>query len=172
MKVFTVYRATNKLNGKCYVGFDSNWPMRKHMHHWLAKAKPQLQPAFHAALRKYGREDFQWDVLYQSLDGQHTHRIMEPFFINENRSFGEYGYNLTKGGDGVGVGHRCSEETRKKISEANIGNHHVKGYKHSEETRRKMSKVRKGWNPSEETRRKMSDCKLGNQHARKKICKI
>jgi len=54
------------------------------------------------------------------------------------------------------IGHKCSEETRRKISEANIG------HKHSEETKRKISKTlmgnpspRKGVKLSEETKEKI-----------------
>ncbi len=50
-------------------------------------------------------------------------------------------------------GKRLSEETRKKLSDAHIGR------KLSEETRRKMSESRRGKHHSEETRRKMSETK-------------
>jgi phage pi2 protein 07 len=29
MKIYTIYKATNTINGKSYVGFDSCWPKRK-----------------------------------------------------------------------------------------------------------------------------------------------
>ena len=28
----TIYKATNKITGKSYIGFDSAWPSRKHRH--------------------------------------------------------------------------------------------------------------------------------------------
>ena len=48
-----------------------------------------------------------------------------------------------------------SEETRKKLSEANKGKHH------SEESKKKMSNVKKGKKFSEEHRRKLSEAKKG-----------
>lgn len=55
-------------------------------------------------------------------------------------------------------GKRMSEESRKKLSEANSGeNHPMYGKNHSEETRRKMSEARKGFRQSDETKKKISD---------------
>src|SRR5208282_5416442 len=68
--------------------------------------------------------------------------------------------NLTDGGEGVV---NISLETRRKISERNIGNKHNLGNKRSLETRHKHSVAligntrAKGCKRSEETRRKMSE---------------
>jgi len=56
------------------------------------------------------------------------------------------------------VGKPCSEETKKKISEALMGNIL------SEETRRKMSKAHKGLHHSKETKRKISEAMKGNKN--------
>jgi len=53
-------------------------------------------------------------------------------------------------------GHTVSEKTRKKISEAS------KGKTHSEEHKRKLSEVNKGHTVSEETKRKLSEAHKGN----------
>ena len=50
-----------------------------------------------------------------------------------------------------------SEETRRKVSEANKGKGKGKGHKISEETKRKISEAKKGRKLSEETRRKMAE---------------
>ena len=31
-EIFSIYKATNLINDKCYIGFDSNWPNRKNIH--------------------------------------------------------------------------------------------------------------------------------------------
>jgi hypothetical protein len=54
-------------------------------------------------------------------------------------------------GNGSKVGHVVSEETKKKISEAN------RGKVRSEDAKRRMSEFRKGKRASEETKRKMSE---------------
>ena len=59
---------------------------------------------------------------------------------------------------GKHVGKQFSEETRRKISEANKGKHF--GF-HSEEARRKRSETMKGHTVSEETRKKISEAHRG-----------
>ncbi len=73
--------------------------------------------------------------------------------------------NLTKGGEGTS-GRKCSDETKRKISDALIG--HI----HSEESKRKMSESQKGKKHSEETRRKISDANKGKKRSAKTKRKI
>ena len=75
--------------------------------------------------------------------------------------------NRTDGGEGVS-GRILSQESRRKISEANKGNTNCLGKTHSEESKKKMSESQKGNTKmlgkthSEETKRKMSDSSKGN----------
>jgi group I intron endonuclease len=98
MNIYTIYKATNLINGKVYIGFDSNWPKRKLEH---IRQMKYLNHAFHNAIKKYGLEKFRWDILYQSWDRKHTLSTMEPHFIEEYCSFGKNGYNMTLGGEGT-----------------------------------------------------------------------
>ena len=76
-------------------------------------------------------------------------------------------HNRTDGGEGVS-GRILSQESRRKISEANKDNTNCLGKTHSEESRKKMSESQKGNTKrlgkthSEETKRKMSDSSKGN----------
>jgi hypothetical protein len=76
-----------------------------------------------------------------------------------------------------------SEETRRKLSEANKGKTHSeetkrklsemnKGKTHSEETKRKLSEMNKGKTFSEETRRKLSDANKGKTYSEEHKRKI
>jgi len=80
-------------------------------------------------------------------------------------------HNRTDGGDGVSGAIR-SDETKKRMSEAKIGNTSMLGKTHSEETRRKMSETSKGIIHSEETKRKISDAKKGKNHSEETRRKI
>ncbi len=157
MKIYTIYRATNKINNKSYIGFDSNWPMRRNKHKHDYK-KSNLK--FYNAIKKHGWDNFEWSVLYQSLDGQYCLKVMEPFFIEEYDSFNK-GYNLTLGGEGV-LGYTHSEERKLKCSVPSIGRKHSE----DEKTRRAQS-IRNFWADkkkviSKEQREKISNSLLGS----------
>jgi len=80
-------------------------------------------------------------------------------------------------------GKKCSEETKRKISEAKkgrkfskehkkkIGEAH-KGRKLSEESKRKISESKKGKPRSEETKRKLSEANKGKKHSEESRRKI
>ena len=119
------------------------------------------------ALRKYGKENFSWYILCECSSKKELDD-REKFYIQEYNTRIN-GYNLTNGGDGV-HGWVPSEETRKKISEANKGQipwikgkHQTKDHikKRIEATRRKL-KGRKRKPFSEETRKKMSEARKRN----------
>ena len=95
MNIYTIYRATNILNGKVYIGFDSSWPKRKTEHKNSIKYDDNYK--FYNAIRKYGWDNFNWEVIYQSLDYDHCFNTMETFFIIEHDSLAN-GYNGNKGG--------------------------------------------------------------------------
>jgi group I intron endonuclease len=116
MVIYTIYKATNKVNGKSYIGFDSEWPSRKERHKENIKHRSQY---FYNAIKKYGWDNFEWEVLYQSLDGEHCLKVMENHFIVEHRTYTGFsdckGYNVTLGGEGC-LGYKHSEEMREYLS--------------------------------------------------------
>lgn len=168
MQIYTIYIATNKINQKQYVGFDSNWPKRQQDHKNTAFNPKNLsyKTAFHNAIHKHGWDNFEWNILYQSRDKDHTLSEMERHFIAEYNTFAGFdncnGYNLTLGGEGR-CGHKHSDESRQKISVARRGK---PGHKRSEETQKKMLAVHKGKKRSEEARNKMSLAKKGKPSQR------
>ncbi len=148
--MYTIYKATNKINGKSYIGFDSNWPKRRKFHERLSqKDDPKLH--FHRALKKYGIQSFEWEVLFQNEDRDYTLKDREPHFISEHKTF-EHGYNMTLGGEGNrGLRFKHTPEAREKIRIAQSINNSMtgrdpwnKGEPCKEETKLKISKANKG----------------------------
>jgi len=131
MNIYSIYKATNKTNGKVYIGMDSNWPKRYSEHHNELK---RSKTKFHNAIKKYGRDNFEWCLIYQSNDYEHI-KSMECFFIEEYDTF-KHGYNMTLGGEGI-KGYIMPEEHKRKIGEAN------KGKLKSEEHKKKLSELAK-----------------------------
>jgi hypothetical protein len=108
------------------VGFDSQWPKRKREHISDALNTKSLgyHTVFHRAIRKYGFESFEWNVLYQSRDRDFTLNEMERHFIMEYNTFTRFnncnGYNLTLGGEGS-LGCKWGEDSKNKLSVAKRG---------------------------------------------------
>jgi group I intron endonuclease len=146
MSIHTIYKIVNNINGKVYIGYDSNWPNRKQSHIYHTKDRNQY---IYQALRKYGIENFTWEPIYQSKDGKHCLNVMESFFIKEYNSF-ETGYNLTLGGEGT-LGRPTTDTTKSKISKT------LKNKPKTKEHLQKMSETRKGKKPSDEALRKRSE---------------
>lgn len=127
MGIYTIYKATNKINGKSYIGFDSNYPKRKGDH---KSSYLKGNEVFYLAIRKYGWNNFDWEILYQSKDGKYTKDIMENYFITENRTYIHFdnsqGYNMTLGGDGA-LGNKKSEKSKEKFKQTCLEKY---GYEH------------------------------------------
>lgn len=104
METYTIYRATNQVNGKVYIGFTARWPQRINGHNY-DRRYGNTDKAFYNAITKYGWDAFDWEAIYQSHDYEHTLKTMEPYFIDEYRSWVGYedcnGYNTTQGGEGT-----------------------------------------------------------------------
>lgn len=96
--LYTIYKATNKINNKAYIGFASKWPNRKYCHRSLSRNGTKVK--FYNAIRKYGWDSFVWEVLYQNTDKEHTLNTMESFYITKHDTINN-GYNMTPGGAGV-----------------------------------------------------------------------
>jgi group I intron endonuclease len=122
MNIYSIYKVTNEINLKVYIGFASDLTKRKYRHKHYAMMK-KVNNNFYAAIRKYGWDNFNWEVIYQSKDRNHCLNAMEKFFIEEYRTFIGFidchGYNMTMGGDGSSGNHNPKTDEHKiKISQS------------------------------------------------------
>ena len=121
MSIYSIYKVVNSKNGKIYIGFDSNWPNRKkrHLKDSYSENSRAYNDTFHKSIRKYGKDFFDWQVIYQSKDGEHCLKLMETYFIQEYNSYVNYtnsnGYNMTLGGEGT-LGLKKSKDSKLKTS--------------------------------------------------------
>lgn len=119
-----IYCYTNIVNGKKYVGqtYREKDRIRQHKKMSYRNAKQY----FHKAIRKYGWENFNYSVLCRKnyLNESDLHfdldlmEILSIFKLDTTNHL--IGYNIGFGGAGSNgnKGKKLSEETRKKISEA------------------------------------------------------
>lgn len=110
-----IYKATNKINGKVYIGKTKDFERRIKEHISTSK-KSDINWHFANALRKSPTE-FVWEILEECSEENVNDR--ETFWIShfnsDNKSFG---YNSTKGGDGGNINgnHPNKQEIYEKVS--------------------------------------------------------
>lgn len=97
MIIYSIYKVVNRFNGKVYIGYTNNFKIRQTNHKNSSKLGKSV---FHKAIKKHGYENFDWQIIYQSKEKEHTKKVMEEYFINEYNSMLPFGYNTCKGGGG------------------------------------------------------------------------
>lgn len=160
--MFSIYKITNKVNGKIYIGYtEKSIEERFAQHCGDARSARPTRPLI-SAIKKYGPDSFTIEALYEGTNKDYVLNDREQYYIEtyENIVGKENMYNVAPGGLGgdrsmspayqdwlkvrdrsgernsfYGMSH--TEETKRKISEANKGR--LKGIPKSEETRRRMS---------------------------------
>ena len=145
-----IYKITNNINGKIYVGLHK-YNLDKLDESYWGSGK-----IISRAIQKEGKENFSREILEWCYDRQ-TLKAREIYWINKlNARNSNIGYNLAPGGDGGDLG----EEIRKHQSEVQSGtNHWNYGKNLSEETKRKISESHKGIKHTDECKKRMSQLK-------------
>ena len=64
MNNYTIYMHKNKINGKVYIGITSQIPTQR----WGVNGKNyRSSPHFYSAIQKYGWDNFEHNILLESL---------------------------------------------------------------------------------------------------------
>ena len=165
-----IYRLTDTTNGKMYHGQTTEEDINKRWNKYK-RLQCKRQPKLYNALKAHGPENFLFEVIDTTPQDQTQLDNMEIFYIAKFDSMSN-GYNCNPGG----FGGKHSDETKRKISEGNIGKHagyknHMFGKTHSPETILKMSEAHKGeknemFNKchSEEAKARISDSLKGDNN--------
>lgn len=179
--MYNIYIIQNKITSKVYVGQSISVKNRLREHRCGLNKNSHSNQYLQKAWNSYGSDAFEFYIL-DSLDTKEEMNKAEIFYIKWYKDLGLC-YNLTFGGESniptketrlklsLSAKNRppiseetreklrnrvVSEETKRKISESNIGNCNHLNKPHSEETKIKMSTAHKGKIFSEETKLKMS----------------
>lgn len=144
---FSVYKHTTPSN-KVYIGITS----QKETHRWGHDGNGYGRQAFGNAVRKYGWDNIQHEVICSGLCKEDAVAMEKQLIAQYHADDRHYGYNCTNGG------YLCefNEDAKKRISKA------LKGRKLAEEHKRNISLGAKGRIVSVETRRK-----IGEKHKNK-----
>jgi|SRR5271157_576895 len=137
-----LYRVTNRINGKVYIGKWQGGSAQERWSQHVAEAGRGSRRYFCNAIRKWGTAAFSVEEIYKAKTPYELAR-METFFIILHQShLSENGYNRTLGGErmfGVMLGKRHSEASRRKMRLSHIGKpNHQLGRKATPETVEKL----------------------------------
>ena len=89
-----IYKFTNKINNKIYIGQSKNIENRYIRH--LYDAKRGSKTMLHQAIRKYGIENFSFDIIAECAIDELNYK--EKYYIEYFNSIMPYGYNMQSGG--------------------------------------------------------------------------
>lgn len=156
--MYTVYKHTNKINNKVYIGITG----RKAELRWCKgigyRPKKTTHVAyFYNAILKYGWDSFDHEILYSSLTKEEAELKEIALIYSYQSNVRVFGYNIDSGGNSRG---KLSEETKKKVSESwNIN---------KEERSRRISEGKKGIKFTDEHRKNLSEAKKGKKAANRR----
>lgn len=145
---YCIYGISNSINCKIYIGQTNNFNRRK-TEHFNNSGKNRL--IIDKSIHKHGKHNFQM-FLIEICESKNEMNEAEIFYIKYFKSLGAELYNIESGGSRY---KEISQETKDKISKANIGR------SVSIETRIKIGNSNRGKIMSNESRQKMSKSKIG-----------
>lgn len=109
--VYTIYRHVHRASQKCYVG-QTKHSMEKRWKDHVRDANSRKDYMFQRAIRKYGPESFDHEVLEVCTTSEAANEAEQWWIAHFGSNDPTLGYNLESGG---GVGKTVHPETRAKI---------------------------------------------------------
>lgn len=176
METHYLYKITDTLNNKVYIGQTADNKKRWSQHKAYAKHPEKTGQYIHRAMAKYGVENFIFEIIAACKTQEDTDEIESVLIEQYDSRNKEHGYNLMIGGSHGGH----SEETKKKQSDATFKQIATQGHpaqgrvvteeekelhrkarlenpiEYTEELRKKMSEAHMGYKATEEARKKQS----------------
>lgn len=92
-----VYKITNKINNKKYIGITNDPKKRWHNHQYSSR-----ETAISRAIKKYGAGNFNFEVLYSGLSLEEAQKTEQELIkLYNTLTINGNGYNVTLGGEGI-----------------------------------------------------------------------
>ncbi len=140
-----IYKITNNLNNKIYVGQTINDVQVRFEEHCRPSKNKTL---IDRAINKYGRENFTVETICETDSIDKLNELEIHYIAKLDSMNPEVGYNLCIGG-GNTKGYRHRESSKRKMSESRMGifageKNPFYGKHHTEETKKRLSEIHKG----------------------------
>lgn len=129
-----IYKATNLVNNKVYIGLTTKSLKTRKIQH-IRESITRCKSYFHKALRKYGSNNFQWETIHKVTSKKQLFDLEVKEISKHNSNNPTFGYNQTPGGDITNI-----------LIDKSGKNNPFYGKHHSKEQRKLWSKQRKGKN--------------------------
>jgi len=106
-----IYKITNKITGKCYIGQTTQALSERWWQHCNRCPSQSHRSYVYNAIQDYGQDNFTIEEIASATDLE-TLNLLEETLIKRYNTMSPNGYNLHPGGRGK----TCHEETKVKIS--------------------------------------------------------
>lgn len=95
MNKYCLYKHTNLINGKVYIGITKQKPNRR----WHNGLGYKHNKYFYRAIQKYGWGNFKHDILYENLSFEQANQKEMQLIVEYDSTNCDNGYNIHCGGD-------------------------------------------------------------------------
>ena len=96
---YTIYRITNLINNKVYIGQTINKPLNRWSRYRYETKRNFYQYPIYLAIRKHGIENFIFELICSCFDLDELNKKETWFIDNYNSNDPKYGYNCDRGGN-------------------------------------------------------------------------
>lgn len=114
-----LYKITNIVNGKLYIGITSKTLKRRWQGHASA-ARRGRKNRLHSAIRKYGEENFIIELLQETQNYKELVQLEIDYISKLETTNKKIGYNMTIGGEGT-AGYEFTDKDRRKMADNMTG---------------------------------------------------
>lgn len=162
--LLVIYKCTNNINGKIYIGKTSKGlqnRIRSHKSDYLSfRDKGRITYPLYNAFKKYGFENFSWEIIDEAETEEELNE-KEIYWIDKSKSLVNYGkgYNINKGGTG---GDNFTNNPRKEEIREKFRNR-----KYPKQTRESINRRRESFKKTIENRTFEQRRAIGNKLSEK-----
>lgn len=112
-----IYKITNTIDNKCYIGKSIDLKRRIRKHKAYLKSESHHNIHLQRAYNKYGLENFKFEIV--EVCAEENLDYLEVFYIQKYNAY-ENGYNMNLGGEN-GRGYKHSEAFKTEQRQNNLG---------------------------------------------------
>jgi group I intron endonuclease len=122
-----VYKITNSINNKCYIGITSNLKKRLKDHIRFSINNYKIKGYIHKSIQKYGVDKFTVEILCECETDLDLNEKEQYYIKLHNSANSDFGYNLTLGGNREIPNKETIEKKIKNSHKVKVAQYDLKG---------------------------------------------